>query len=72
MTLQEKYMFERESGEFVRVVKQIRSNMNYVNVVDLARLLLISVDNCQSVIDTINAHPDWDNEQVADEIYWDD
>ena len=71
MLLQEAYARERRGGMYEKNVMLIRRNWQTVSVPDMARLFVISPDNCKSVIDVINAHPEWDDEQVADEIYWD-
>ena len=71
MLLQEAFAREKRIGEYKNSVMLIRRNMNHMGIADLSRILFVSADNCKSVIDTINAHPDWDDERVAEEIVWD-
>ena len=71
MLLQEAYSRERRIGEYKKNVRMIRRKIHQLGIYDMADLFVVSADNCRSVIDTINAHPDWDDERVAEEIHWD-
>ena len=72
MLLQEAFARERQFGIYKNNVKMIRRKIQQLSIPDMADMFAVSADNCKSVVDTINAHPDWDDEQVAEEIYWDD
>ena len=72
MLLQEAFNRERKAERGEIFVSQIRRKLNKLSVDDMADTFIVSIENCQSVIDTIKAHPDWSDEQVAEEIYWDD
>ena len=72
MLLQEAFNRERKAERGAIFVSQIRGSMNSPIFAELVKYLKVSDNNCQSVIDTIKAHPDWSDEQVAEEIYWDD
>ena len=71
MLLQEAFAQREALAVNTNNVMLIRRNMNHMGIADLSRILFVSADNCKSVIDTINAHPDWDDERVAEEIVWD-
>ena len=71
MLLQEAYSRERRIGEYKKNVRMIRRKIHQLGIDDMADLFVVSADNCRSVIDTINAHPDRDDERVAEEINWD-
>lgn len=70
MMLQEAYARERRAERRELLVNQIRGSMKLLSLADLAKILRVSDGNCKSVVDTINAHPTWDDEQVAKEIRW--
>lgn len=72
MLLREAYARERHFGGYEKSVMLIRQNRQNFSLSDMARIFVVSPDNCQSVIDLITAHPDWDDEQIAEEVYWDD
>ena len=66
--LEEKVIF----GGYKRIVMQIRRKLEKLSIEEMSDLFAVPADNCRSVIETIQAHPEWDDEQVAEEIYWDD
>lgn len=72
MLLQEAFARERQFGIYKNNVRQIRRKIQQLSIADMADMFAVSVDNCKSVVGLINAHPDWDDEQVAEEIYWED
>ncbi|MCR5778187.1 MAG: hypothetical protein K6G84_12370 [Lachnospiraceae bacterium] len=57
---------DKELGEYRRIVKSIR-NSNYPDDVILD-ILMIKGDTLKSVRNVISEHPDWDDEEVAEEV----
>ena len=61
---------ERNLGEYKRVVSQIRDAINELPLQKMAKYFKVTEENCADVIDCIQKHPDWDDGQIAEEIYW--
>jgi hypothetical protein len=38
----------------------------------MAELFDISLRECNSIVTMIAEHPDWDDEQIADQVDWED
>ena len=41
-------------------------------IADMAELFDISLRECNSIVTMIAEHPDWDDEQIADQVDWED
>ena len=61
---------ERNLGEYKRVVSQIRKSIKRLSTQEMADYFDVTEENCAAVINCIQEHPDWDDEQIAEEIYW--
>ena len=72
MLLMEAYARERSMGEYKRVVRLIRRKMNQFNCEEMADIFDISVADCEKAVAAINAHPEWEDEQIAEEVEWDE
>lgn len=72
MLYQEALAMADQYGRYKSKVELIRYNMNEFSSSDLAKIMRVSLDICKSVIETIQSHPDWNDEQVAEEIYWEE
>ena len=72
MLLMEAYAMREDTGEHKRVVSQIRDAINELSVQKMAKYFKVSEQDCLSVLDCIREHPDWDDRQIAEEIYWED
>ena len=72
MLLAEAYARERSMGGYVKVVSQIRDTIGEFTSRQMARYFKTSEKDCAAAIECIQAHPDWDDEQVAEEIDWQD
>ena len=75
MLMAEAYAIQRDLGDYRRVVRQIRKRLrrnpqglteDYVDALD------ISMEDAITVKDALIAHPDWDDEKIAEEIDWKD
>ena len=71
MLLQEAFAIQRQNAVYGDKVRLIRRKIRQLSVADMADMFEVSTENCISVIDTIKAHPDWNDERVAEEIDWD-
>ena len=72
MLLAEAYARERSMGKYETVVSQIRKSLNKFDTQEMAEIFDVAEKDCAVVIDCIREHPDWDNERVAEEIYWEE
>ena len=72
MLLMEAFANERIAGEHRRVVSLIRKSLNRLSLQEMADYFDISEQDCRTVLDCIREHPDWDDRQIAEEIYWED
>ena len=72
MLLAEAFANEQAMGRYKTVVSQIRKSLNKFDVQEMADVFQVSENDCVAVINCINEHPDWDNERIAEEIYWED
>lgn len=58
----------RRLGEYVRSVAQIRAFRNEMEPERLARFVFISPELLLKIQAMIDAHPDWDDEMVAENV----
>lgn len=72
MLLVEAYAQHEELGAYKKVVSLIRKAIGQFSPKQMASVFDIKEKNCAAVIECIGAHPDWDNERVAEEIDWED
>ena len=72
MLLIEAYARERSMGKFMHVVSLIRGVINEFTVAQMSKLFKMSEKDCAAVVEVLKAHPDWDDEQVAEQIYWEE
>lgn len=67
------FLRDRENfrmGGYATKVGQIRHNMKTQTVSAMASFIVLPEDTCEEVIKIIDEHPDWDDEQVAEEVEW--
>lgn len=74
MLLMEAYAMKEETGEYKRVVSQIRKSLKRkrLSAEEMADYFDVSEQDCSAVLDCITEHPDWDDRQVAEAVYWTD
>ena len=70
MLLVEAYAHHEEFGAYKKVVSQIRDAIGDYTTKQLSKILKVKEKDCAAVIACIEAHPDWDDERVAEEIDW--
>ena len=71
MVLLERDRANRRLGEYRTRVAQVRKFRNRFASDELAEIVFFTPELLQLVLDTIDAHPDWDDEQVAENIDFD-
>ena len=67
------FLRDRENvrlGKYADKVELIRHHMNSQPINIIASFVILPEQVCSDVISLIKAHPDWDDEQVAEEIEW--
>ena len=72
MLLVEAYAQHEELGAYKKVVSQIRDAIGDFTTKQLSKILKVKEKDCAAAIACIEAHPDWDDERVAEEIDWEE
>lgn len=68
MVLNELMREKMRLGERRRSISQVRNSRNVADPTMLASILMLQPKTYQTILDTIDAHPDWDDETVAEHI----
>ena len=68
MVLNELLRENQRLGEHRKSVAQVRMSRNRFNADEQASIFLIDLPTIQAILDTIDAHPDWDDEEIAESI----
>ena len=68
MTIYANRADEREIGSYSRVVSSVRENDGYFTDDQMIRFMRIRPETLQNIRFVIQEHPDWDDEDVADEV----
>ena len=71
MVLNEMLLDNRRLGEYKRSVSMVRNFRGRFDSQALTEIAYNSPKLLASILDTIDAHPDWDDEQVAENVYFD-
>ena len=71
MLLSEKLMESRRLGERRRSVAQARKFRGRFSADELAEICFVSPQLLKAILDAIDAHPDWDDETVAENVDFD-
>ena len=61
----------RRLGAHMRSVAQARAFRNEFQPDELARFAFVSPQLLKAILDAIDAHPDWDDETVAENVDFD-
>lgn len=72
MLLMEAYAHERSIGEYIRVVSQIRDAIGDFTTKQMSKYFKVKEKACKNAVECIKAHPDWDDEQIADHVDWEE
>ena len=68
MVLMERDREKMRLGRYSQSVAQARKFRNRFSQGELAEFCFVSPDLLKAILDTIDAHPDWDDEQVAENV----
>ena len=71
MRLMERDREKMQLGEYRGKVSQVRMSRNRFNVDELASIYYINIAAVRAILDTIDKHPDWDDEQIAETVNFD-
>ena len=69
MVLNEMLLENKRMGKYEERVAQVRAFRNEFQPEQLARIVFATPELLASILNTIDAHPDWDDEQVAESVY---
>lgn len=68
MVLNELFRERERLGEHKGKIAQVRRSRNRFNVEELASVYYIDLKAVKAILDAIDAHPDWDDETVAENV----
>ena len=68
MVLNEMLKENRRMGAYMGKVAQVRNSRNSVDKGTLSLILMIHPHTLQEILDTMDAHPDWDDEKIAETV----
>ena len=71
MVLNEMLLDNRRLGEYKGRVAMVRAFRDEFQPEQLTKIAYNNPELLASILDTIDAHPDWDDEQVAENVYFD-
>ena len=69
MVLNEAFREKIRLGRYAQSVAGVRNSRNSVDDKTLMRILMLHPSTYQAILDTIDAHPEWDDEEVAENVY---
>ena len=58
-------------GEYKNRVEQVRTFRHHFSMDELAKFYLLQPATLKAILDAIDAHPDWDDEEIAENIDFD-
>ena len=70
MVLNEMLLDNRRLGEYKGRVAMVRNFRGRFDSQALTEIAYNDPELLASILDTIDAHPDWDDEQVAENVYF--
>ena len=68
MLLSEKLQESKRLGEHTRSVAQVRKFRHRFGADELAEIYILHPKAVQAILDAIDAHPDWDDETIAENV----
>ena len=71
MTLAEWERDSRRLGRYADRVAHARKFRNRFDTDELAEICFVSPELLASILDAIDAHPDWDDEKIAENVDFD-
>ena len=70
MLVMENYARERRYGGYEKAVRLIRKHRLKWNIEEMADAVDVTKSDCLSVLSMMDHHPDWNDEQIAEEVTW--
>ena len=68
MTLYMRDQEQKRLGEKIKDVKIVKKLSNEYSIQKIAEILEVTEEFCMSVITLSEEHPDWDDEDIAEEL----
>ena len=68
MVLNEMLRERERFGKRTRSIAQVRAFRKEFQPEQLARFVFITPDELDSILNTMDAHPDWDDEKIAETV----
>ena len=72
MLMMEAFAHERSMGKYINLVSLIRNAIGDFTTKQMAKIFKVSEKFCKDAVKCIQAHPDWDDEQIAEQIDWEE
>ena len=66
------FAHERSMGKYINLVSLIRNAIGDFTTKQMAKIFKVSEKFCKDAVKCIQAHPDWDDEQIAEQIDWEE
>ena len=72
MLMMEAFAHERSMGKYIHLISLIRNAIGDFTTKQMAKYFVVSEKFCEDAVKCIQTHPDWDDEQIAEQIDWDE
>ena len=59
-------------GKYINLVSLIRNAIGDFTTKQMAKIFKVSEKFCKDAVKCIQTHPDWDDEQIAEQIDWEE
>ena len=72
MLMMEAFAHERSMGKYIHLISLIRNAIGDFTTKQMAKIFKVSEKFCKDAVKCIQTHPDWDDEQIAEQIDWEE
>lgn len=72
MFLREAYLNERLIGKYSHVVSMIRGVIGEFTTKQMAKYFKVDEEFCERTVECIKEHPEWNDDQVIEDVDWDE
>lgn len=72
MLMMEAFAHERNMGKYINLISQIRNAIGDFTTKQMAKYFVVNEKFCKDAVKCIQTHPDWDDEQIAEQIDWEE
>ena len=66
------FAHERRMGGYIKVISLIRNAIGDFTTKQMAKIFKVNAKFCEDAVKCIQTHPDWDDEQIAEQIDWEE